>query len=106
MYRRCILCTLYSAVDFLNVVKKGWWGGGGVVELHSEIHYVPLGEGWEEVVVCNVFHYVPLHFFGPKWHSLRWCHFRAPKSLDFQGPPLPMPLVMMLLASKPLHTAP
>jgi hypothetical protein len=27
---------------------------------------------------------------------LRSCHFRAQKSLDFQGPPLPMPLVMML----------
>jgi hypothetical protein len=34
-----------------------------------------------------------LDFFGPKWHSLRLCHFRAQKSLDFQGPPLPMPLV-------------
>jgi hypothetical protein len=35
-------------------------GGGGVVEVHSEIHYVPLGEGWEEVVVRNVLHYVPI----------------------------------------------
>ncbi len=60
MYRRRILCTLYGAVDFLNVPKKGWWGGGGVVEVHSEIHYVPLGEGWEEVVVRNVLHYVPI----------------------------------------------
>jgi hypothetical protein len=42
MYRRRILCTLYGAVDFLNVLKKGW-GGGGVVEVHSGIHYVPLG---------------------------------------------------------------
>jgi hypothetical protein len=48
-----ILCTLYGAVDFLNVLKKVWWAGG-VVEVHSEIHYVPLGEGWEEVVVRNV----------------------------------------------------
>ena len=31
MYRRPILCTLYGAVDFLNVLKKGcWWGGEGV----------------------------------------------------------------------------
>jgi hypothetical protein len=43
-----------------------------------------------------------LDFFGPKWHSLRSCHFRAQKSLDFQGPPLPMPRVMMLHSSKPL----
>ncbi len=29
MYKRPILCTLYGAVDFLNVLKKGcWWGGG------------------------------------------------------------------------------
>jgi hypothetical protein len=60
MYRRRILYTLYGAVDFLNVLKKGWWGGEGVVEVHSEIHYVPLGEGWEEVVVRNVLHYVPI----------------------------------------------
>ena len=32
--------------------------------------------------------------------------FRAQKSLDFQGPPLPMPLVMMLHPSKPIRTAP
>ncbi len=37
-----------------------------------------------------------LDFFGPKGHSLRSCHFRAQKSLDFQGPPPPMPLVMMM----------
>ncbi len=30
------------------------------VEVHSEIHYVPLGEGWEEVLVRNVLHYVPI----------------------------------------------
>ncbi len=30
MYRRPILCTLYGAVDFLNVLKKGcWWGEVG-----------------------------------------------------------------------------
>ncbi len=29
--------------------------------IHNEIHYVPLDEGWEEVVVRNVLHYVPLH---------------------------------------------
>jgi hypothetical protein len=42
MYRRRILCTSYSAVDFLNVLKKACWGEGGgrVVEVHSEIHYV------------------------------------------------------------------
>jgi hypothetical protein len=32
MYRKRILCTLYGAVDFFNVLKKGClggWGGGG-----------------------------------------------------------------------------
>ncbi len=47
-----------------------------------------------------------IDFFWPKWHSLRSCHFRTQKSLDFQGPPLPMPLVMLLHSSKPLRTAP
>jgi hypothetical protein len=99
MYRRPILCTLYGAVDFLNVLKKGcWWGG--VLLVHSNIYYVPVGDGWEEVLV------LVLDFFGPKWHSLRSCQFRAQKSLDFQGPPLPMSLVMMLHSSKPLRTAP
>ncbi len=60
MYRRRILGTLYGTVDFLNVLKKGCLGGGGVVEVHKEIHYVPLGECWEEVVVRNVLHYVPV----------------------------------------------
>ncbi len=52
---------------------------------------------------CNI---ITRGFFGPKWHSLCSCHFRAQKSLDFQGPPFLMPLVMMLHPSKPLHTAP
>jgi len=40
----------------------------------------------------------PLTFFGS--------NFRAQKSLDFQVPPLPVPLVMMLHPSKPLRTVP
>ena len=32
----------------------------------EEIHYVPIGDGWEEVLVRNVLHYVPvLDFLGP-----------------------------------------
>jgi hypothetical protein len=65
--------TLYGAVDFFNVLKKGCFvgGGGGVVEVHKEIHFVPLGVCWEEVVVHNVLHYVPLH---PLRLALRCCH--------------------------------
>ncbi len=40
-------------------------------------------------------------FLGPNGTRFARCHFRAQKSLDFQSPPLPMPLVMMLHASKP-----
>jgi hypothetical protein len=40
MYRRPILCTLYDAVDFLNVLKKGcWWGGGSDVAPLKTITY-------------------------------------------------------------------
>ncbi len=61
MYRRPILFTLYGAIDFLNVLKKGAvGGGGGVLLVHNEIHYVPKGDGWEEVLVHNVLHYVPV----------------------------------------------
>ncbi len=60
MYRRPILCTLYGAVDFLNVLKKGCWWGGGLLLVHSEIFYVPVDDGWEEVLVRNVLHYVPI----------------------------------------------
>jgi hypothetical protein len=28
--------------------------GGGVLLVHSEIYYVPIGDGWEEVLVHNV----------------------------------------------------
>jgi hypothetical protein len=28
--------------------------------VHNEIHYVPIGDGWEEVLVRNVLHYVPV----------------------------------------------
>ncbi len=28
--------------------------------VHSEIHYVPIGDGWDEVLVRNVLHYVPV----------------------------------------------
>jgi hypothetical protein len=35
-----------------------------------------------------------LDFFGPKWHSLRMLPFQGPKSLIFQGLPLPVTLVM------------
>ncbi len=35
--------------------------------------------------------------------SFARCHFRAQKSLDFQGPPLPMALLMDFPPSRGLH---
>jgi hypothetical protein len=66
MYLRPILCTLYGAVDFLNALKKGCRWGLGVLLVHSEICYVPIGDGWEEVLVRNVLHYVPVLHPGHK----------------------------------------
>jgi hypothetical protein len=75
--RRPIFCTLYGAVDFLNVLKKGCLGGG-VLLVHNEIHYVPIGDGWEEVLVRNVLHYVPVLLSNSTVSSVCW-------SADHQG---------------------
>jgi hypothetical protein len=53
MYRRPILCTLYM-YEFLKCSEEGLLGGWGVLLEHNEIHYVPLGDGWEEVLVLKV----------------------------------------------------
>jgi hypothetical protein len=76
-YQRPILCTLNGAVDFFNVLKKGCWGGGGgVLLIHNEIHYVPIGDGWEEVLVRNVLHYVPVLLLA----CLNPCHIKPYQS--------------------------
>jgi hypothetical protein len=31
-----------------------------VLFVHNEIHFVPIGDGWEEVLVRNVIHYIPV----------------------------------------------
>jgi hypothetical protein len=38
--------------------------------------------------------------------NIKFASTGAQKSLDFQGPPLPMPLIMMLHPSKSSRTAP
>ncbi len=45
------------------------------------------------------------NFLGPNGTRFAGA-ISGPKSLNFQSPPLPMPLVMMLHPSKPLRTAP
>jgi hypothetical protein len=47
-----------------------------------------------------------LDFFGPNGIRFARCNFRAQKSLDFQGPPLPMALEMDFPPSKSLRPAP
>jgi hypothetical protein len=38
-------------------------GGGGLLLVHSKLYYVPVDDGWDEVLVRNVLHYVPvLHY--------------------------------------------
>jgi hypothetical protein len=74
VYRRPILCTLYGAVDFLNVLKKGCWWGRGVLLVHSEIYYVPVGDGWEEVL------------FWAQMALASLVPFQGPKKSRFSGP--------------------
>jgi hypothetical protein len=31
-----------------------------VLLVYSEIYYVPVDDGWEEVLVRNVLHYIPI----------------------------------------------
>ncbi len=45
MYRRPILCTLYGAVDFLNVLKKGCFGGGCYWYIVKYIMYLSVMAG-------------------------------------------------------------
>jgi hypothetical protein len=47
-----------------------------------------------------------LTFVGPNDICFPYRHFRAQKSLDFEGPPLPLPLVMDLARLKTImyHT--
>ncbi len=38
---------------------------GCVLLVHSEIYYVPVDDGWEVVLVCNVLHYVTVLHYVP-----------------------------------------
>ncbi len=65
---------------------------------------------WAASAPVHIMHCTALHFtttfFGPSGTRFARCHFRAQKSLDFQGPPLPMALKIEFPASKSLRPAP
>ncbi len=51
---------------FLKCPEEGLLvGGEGVLLVHSEIYYVPVGDGWEEVLVRNVQYYITYQYFSP-----------------------------------------
>jgi hypothetical protein len=97
--------------------------GEGLQDSETEIsRSTLLKRNWEERIGCEVIYFLTLdetfltllvlssytlctgdlHYVLYSGHWKGW----AQKSLDFQGPPLPMSLVMMLHSSKPLRTAP
>ncbi len=53
--------------------------------VHSEIYYVPVGDGWEEVLVHNIFHYVPVLHYVPITR-LFWAQMALASPVPFQGP--------------------
>ncbi len=67
--------------------------GGGVLLVHSDIYYVPVDDGWEEVLVHNVLNYVPvLHYmyvpiiFCVQMALASLVPFQGPKKSRFSGP--------------------
>jgi hypothetical protein len=60
----------------------------------------PLLGPWEGVGPEN------LNFLGLNDTRFAHCHFRAQKSIDFQGPPLPITYEMYFPASNSLRPAP
>ncbi len=65
MYRRPILCTLHSAVDFFKFLKiavVGGWGGGCYWDI---VHILnpSVDDGRGQVLGCNV--YSTSQYFSP-----------------------------------------
>jgi hypothetical protein len=52
----------------VKIVVPYCGGGGGVLLVHNEIPDIPIGDGWVEVLVRNVLHYVPGLQNGPITH--------------------------------------
>jgi hypothetical protein len=57
-----------------------------VLLVHSEIYYVPIGDGWEEVLVRNVSHYVPILLLGTRYRpAFSTCDGGSPSLNIFYG---------------------
>ncbi len=63
MYQRPILWTLYNALDFLKVLKIAVVGGGG----GGCLYYVPVDDGWDQVLGRNVYIMSQLMMAGIKY---------------------------------------
>jgi hypothetical protein len=60
-----------------------------VLLVHSDIYYVPVDDGWEEVLVHNVLHYVPVPHYVPITHTpsrFFWAQMALASLVPFQGP--------------------
>jgi hypothetical protein len=125
MYRRPIFCTLFSAVDFENVLKK--WGRPAplpeyLLTQHSckeafppLLHTTTHNKTQQHYTTALGYIKLPMYMYQLFLWRLYLMVLKGATSLlgalegvgpDVQGPPLPMPLAMMLHPSKPLNTAP
>jgi hypothetical protein len=54
-----------------------------VLLVRNEIHFVPICDGWEEVLACNVLNYVPVLHYVP---ILFWAQISIFRAHPFQCP--------------------
>jgi hypothetical protein len=121
MCPRSILCTLYGALDFLNSLKKGCCGGGGcywyIMKYFMYLEVIVGKKYW--YVMYTQQHTTTLHnstrvhkttnvpvVFTARYVMILRGATSLLRALEVVGPPLPMPLVVMLHTSKSLRTGP
>jgi hypothetical protein len=104
MYRRPILCTFHIAADFIIVRYKCLYGWGE--RIRKVTFRTRRIQNAEYRIQKHMFIKLPMYLSyymalrrkdsdaGPNGTSFACCHLRAQKSLDFQGLPFPMALVM------------
>ncbi len=60
-------------------------GGGSVLLVNNEVHYVPIVDGWEEVLVRNVIHYIAVLLVLLSISTF-WAQMAPASLVPFQGP--------------------